>query len=276
MLLSIFGKGSTEPQKGPVTYCSYREAGMRHATEYIYEQKEDGTCTLSLKEGWNDDNIHTIAVPATIGDELWKLAQQYGMCKYKDSYTPKGRVLDGTMWRISMKFTEGDKLYTGGENAWPSGGGVDKLSDYLESVWKQYRPKIQKFEYRYMETTAFPRYHVLIAPDKEGVYWMTNGSNCSTQDARKAKLPQEAYDELYYIIDNYHMRDYQRDYMPEYEVFDGYMWTLYVYFGRNEKSVYSSGHNAAPGDNGLQRLEKFIDKWWEQLQPKSEPGELEW
>ena len=273
MLLSIFGKSAAEPQQGPVTYCKYRESGMRAAVEYIYEQKEDGTCTLSLKENWSDE-ITTLNVPASVGEELWQIAQKYNMCKYKDSYTPRMRVLDGTMWHLEMKFTQGKNLYTSGENAWPSGGGIHKLGEYLESVWMQYRPKIKKFEYLYRETTVEPRYHVLIEPDENGNYWMTNGSGVRAEEARKAILQEDAYNELYSIINNYKMTDYKRDYRPEYDVFDGYMWNIYVYFGKGEKSVYSSGYNEDPENNGLRRLEKFIDKWWDRIQDRSVPAPM--
>jgi len=276
-LMSIFGKcKATQPeQTGPVTQCTYRESGMRHRIVYSYKQQSDGTCTLTFNNRWDDNKEKTIVVPASVGEDLWKMAKQYNMLKYKESYRPRMDFKDGIMWHLDMTFTTGPKLYTGGDNEWPGGGGIDSLEKYMRTTWNKYRPAITKFFYYLSETTAYPIHYAIIERDAEGAYWMTYAANCPRSEARKFQLSEDAYNRLYQIIEDHDMHDYQSSYEPEFMVLDGYMWTLEIAYDKGTPGIYSSGHNARPDEYGLQRLEDFITKQWEQNKGNSVPAPIQ-
>jgi len=274
LIMSFLHASTTEQTTGPVTYCKYRESGMRYNHEYIFELKKDGTATLTRTKNWRDKG-ETVTVPASVGDELWQLADRHKMYKYKDSYSPIGRILDGVMWHLEMNFTTGKELYTGGDNAWPNGGGINELDKYLQGIWEQYRPYIKLFSYRLEETMVNPTYYFLVERDEEGKFWFTNGSECDREDARKVELSNYEVEELWDIIEEAGMRKYKRDYEPKFRIYDGYMWVLHATFSDGSPSIYSSGYNAMPDGDGIKRMVDFFTRTWNHLKEKSIPAPIE-
>lgn len=277
ILLSLFGKGKADDShSGPVTYLTYKESGMRHQVKYTYEQHEDGTCTLTREKDWNDAKTKTVSVPASIGEELWILAQEHKMWKYKDSYTPTGRVLDGTMWHLEIGFKEGEKLYTGGDNAWPSGGGIDQLEKYLGDLWDTVCPPlVAKLKYKEWGSTAYPNCYFKLENEDNGKrYWLVNGSQCHPSQARRVEVPMQFITQIWPIVSEEKMYSYQRDYQSEFQVFDGRSWNIYISFFDTHKSVYSSGYEAWPDGDGLKRIEQWCRDTWKALEQKAEPWSL--
>lgn len=281
LIMSFLHKGkaadTVEPQ-GPVTYLSYSESGMRHRFEYTYRQAEDGTCTLSRKEGWNDNlQPRTFTVNPSVGDKLWKLVKKHEMYKYKSSYTPSMRILDGKSWHLEAAFTKGDKLYTGGENAWPSGDGIEDLEKYLDDIWATFPPEVDELKYRVHGSTMYPEWDVIIEWEyTTETFWMTNASNCERKDARKVQVPQSMIDQIGQIIIEEKMFDYKHEYNPPamYTVYDGESWNLAISLKNCPRGIYSSGYAAWPSGYGLRRLEKLFEQTWEELKKKSVPAHL--
>lgn len=270
LIMNIFRAHAAQNHEGPVTNLNYSESGMRYRFEYTYKQAEDGTCTLSRKEGWGDKEGPAHQIPSSVGEDLWKIVKKHGMLAYKSSYTPSGRILDGKMWHLDAQFAKGDYLYTGGENAWPSGDGLEALREYLDNLWKTFPQKVSLMEYRVYGTTMFPTCHFKLELDfPTGKYTLINATNCPASEARSVEVPEAFADEIGRIVAEEKMLDYKRDYEPEYQVLDGESWTLRIRLQNCPGGVYSSGHEAWPDDDGIKRIVELCRKTWAELEKKS-------
>ena len=138
-IMSFFHKNrADDSHDGPVTFLEYKKSGMCYCNKFSYEQLEDGTCTFSKEVNWKEETKRTVQVPASVGEELWQMVVAYNMLQYKSLYTPRDDVRDGVMWELEVRFAKGQKLYTEGENEWPDGGGIKRLEEYLNELWKKY------------------------------------------------------------------------------------------------------------------------------------------
>ena len=270
MILNIFGKGKAEEtHSGPVTYLEYSKSGMRSRFEYIFQQNADGTCTLFFKRGYRDTPPMQTEVPAETAEELWKIVKDEKMLKYKDSYTPPMRVLDGYMWHLGVHFAQGEHLYSGGDNAVPDGGkGIDRLVKYLETLWDTHAPKITKLVYRENQCMAYPTAYYMVTRDENGEYWLTNASNRPESEAQKIKVDKWFMEDLMDIMAGEGVMTYKNSYEPEMEVFDGTSWSLEINLS-NHKGLYSSGHNAWPAGYGLKRMEDLFERTWTRKQEQA-------
>ena len=274
--MSLFGCQKTAAQVGPVTYLQYRLSEMRTRTEYTFERAEDGKCYLTKIEGYRDEEGKKMQVPEKVGEELWQIITEEKMLKYKELYTPKFDVRDGYMWDLDARFIEG-KLHTGGDNVMPdSGKGIRRLEAYLEDLWETVVPPVvERLEYRENGSMAEPNWYFKLECGEEGKhYWLINASKCHRMEARRVEVPMSFVNQIKQIVDEEDMYSYQRDYKSQYEVLDGRSWTIYITFFNSRKRVYSSGYEAWPAGNGINRIEQLCDKTWEELKKKSEPWPL--
>ena len=270
LIMSIIKGNAAANHEGPVTALNYSESGMRHRFEYAYKQAEDGTCTLSRKEGWGDKEGTVHKVSPSVGEDLWKIIKKHNMLAYKSSYSPSERILDGKMWRLDAEFAKGEHLYTGGENAWPSGNGLKALEEYLDNLWKTFPQKVALMEYRVRGTTMYPTCHFKLELDfPTGKYTLINATNCPSSEARSVKVPESFADEIGKIVAEEKMLEYKRDYEPEYEVLDGESWDLHIRLLNCPAGVYSSGHEAWPDGDGIKRIVELCNKTWQKLEKKS-------
>ena len=72
------------------------------------------------------------------------------------------------------------------------------------------------------------------------------------------------FDDLQVIVKTYKMDQYETDYKPEIEVYDGDSWTLYYRYD-TKRSVSSGGYMAWPDNyrEMRQALSKYFQKWRE-------------
>ena len=278
-----------------VTYLEYSESGMRYRTKYTYEQHEDGTCSLSREKDWREDNIRTVAVPASVGERLCQIVKEYKMYSYKSSYTPKMDVRDGIMWHLDARFDNGKKLYTGGENAWPDKQALERLEEYLYGLWERYNavagsgskelppapepkfpPDVCRMEYCVRGTVMYPLTHFLLTKaEGEERYWLVNASNRDRKDALGVEVPKSFCDRIHQIVTEEKMLEYKSYYQPQFKVLDGITWSLNIAFEYSKLSVSSAGHEEYPDGNGLSRLEKLCRETWEANEDKAQPYPLE-
>jgi len=275
--LSLSGKAKAAEPSGPVTYLVYNESGMRYRYEYTYRKDDNGVCTLTRSEGWNNERIKTVTVSDETGEQLWNIIKRYKMYNYKSSYTPNVDIRDGQMWHLQAEFSKGNRLFTGGDNAWPDNGkGIQALEQYLDKLWNSFPQQVEHMEYRETGSTVFPLCYFILEKNSEtGQFWLTNASNCPAQAARKIEVPQTFLDELARLVCDEKMHDYQRDYRPPYQVLDGRSWTLYIRLSNTKTSIYSSGYESFPEGEGLQKLEKLCCDIWQQLESTAIPAPIE-
>ncbi len=271
--MSLFSCSSKAEPKGPVTYLQYRRSEMRDRVEFVYTRAEDGSGTLTKKRGYNDEEGESIQLPKSVGDELWNIVQEYKMYDYKESYTPIGDVRDGYMWQLKAKFTKGEDLYSSGDNVMPDKGrGIRKLVDYLNEQWdRQNLPRVSSMNYRVNGSTAFPLCYFILKHDPNNYkrFLLTNASNCHYTEARTVEVPESFVEQIRQIVIEEQMLDYARDYRPEYDVLDGQSWNMHIAFEYSKVSVYSSGYEAYPPTNGIERIEKLCRDTWKELESQA-------
>lgn len=269
-------KASEAEQAGPVTYLEYSESGMRHRFEYKFKQEDDGTCFLSRKEGWSDEEGKKIQVDPAVGEKLLKLVKKHKMLKYKSSYTPSMRVLDGITWHLEIGFEKGERLYTGGENASPDGGkGIKELEKYLDSIWATFPQELEFLEYSEDRNLMYPVNFFRLKRDFEtGSYTLLNASSCDPEKARSIEIPKSVADQISQIIVEENMLAYQREYKSEYAVLDGATWNLRIRFINCRSSVYASGHEAWPEGDGIKRILRLCQDTWKKHEKKAVPTPL--
>lgn len=275
-LMSLFSCQKSAAQTGPVTYLQYRLSEMRTRTEYIFERAEDGNYYLTRVIGYRDEEGRKVQVPEVTAEELWQIIQEEKMTKYKESYTPKFDVRDGYMWHLDVRFKEG-KLYSGGDNVMPDGGkGIHRLEKYLEDLWEKVMPPVaDHLEYHESGSMAEPYwYFKLFTEDKGQHYWLINASKCHRSQARRVAVPVDYVKQIWPIVNEEQMCSYQRDYRSEWDVLDGRSWNIYITFLDSRKCVYSSGYEAWPGGNGIERIEQWCSDTWKALEKKAEPYPL--
>lgn len=275
-LMSLFSCQKSAAQTGPVTYLQYRLSEMRNRTEYIFERTEDGTCYLTRILGYRDEEGKKVQVPEATAEELWQIIQEEKMTKYKESYTPTFDIRDGYMWLLDVRFKEG-KLYTGGDNVMPDGGkGIHRLEKYLENLWEKMVPPVaEHLEYHESGSMAEPIWHFKLEYDRENQqYWLINASKCHRTEARRVEVPVDYVKQIWPIVNEEQMCSYQRDYRSEWDVLDGRSWNIYITFLDSRKSVYSSGYEAWPAGNGVERIEQWCCNTWKALEKKAEPYPL--
>jgi hypothetical protein len=67
-------------------------------------------------------------------DKFRQIIEEEKMYKYKDSYTPMMRVLDGWRWHFEANFTDGTRLSSHGENASPRGEGLERIRTLMDDL----------------------------------------------------------------------------------------------------------------------------------------------
>lgn len=76
-------------------------------------------------------------------------------------------------------------------------------------------------------------------------------------DLYQKKIGKEELEKLKQIIVEEKMMKYKEHYRPVFEVLDGYMWHFEATFSEGAR-VYSSGSNARPGGDGLNRVREYL------------------
>lgn len=268
--MSLFGCQKATAQNGPVTYLQYRLSEMRNRTQYTFERAEDGTCYLTRILGYRDDVGKKVQVPQATADELWQIIQEEKMLKYKESYSPSFQVHDGYMWHLDARFKEG-RLYTGGDNVMPdSGKGIHRLERYLEDVWESVVPPlVEKLEYKERGSMAEPVWHFILEKE-DNRFWLINASKCHWSEARRVEVPANLAEQIWPIVSEEKMYLYERDYKPEFDIYDGTSWTIYIRFLDSRKCVYSSGYEAWPAGEGINRIEQWCRDTWKTLEKNAE------
>ena len=169
---------------GPVRLTSfyYTEThGYRGYTHrgYRAERLDDGKVRLTIELG--DDRDRVFLADASVMDSLEALAREYKMDRYKENYKPKFDIKDGDTWELSLKYSDGKRVRSGGYEAMPDGArdAFKKVED-LFAPWREMKPaegatlKAFRFELHSDEGTEV--FSFKKEEDKNSVYFRTLGS----------------------------------------------------------------------------------------------------
>ena len=277
--MSLFHRSKpAEEPVGPVTYLSYSRSEMRFHEELIFAKNEEGVYTLTRQVGYNDDERRAVTVPASVGEDIWRIMQNEKILNYKESYAPRVKVLDGYMWSLGASFAKGKHFRTEGDNEIPDGGeGIDKLVKYLRLTWFAHAEPlhVKNMCYQVSGMTMYPIVYFALQRDEKNHLWLVNGSECAKEMAKKVQVSKTFEEQFWQIVVEEQMLGYERTYEPEYQVLDGESWYLDLSFIDSDAYVYSSGHEAYPYGQGLQRIRQLCFDTWTQLEKKAKPSPIE-
>ena len=88
-----------------------------------------------------DDRDRVFLAEASVMDSLEALVQQYKMDRYKERYKPMFDIKDGDTWDLSLKYSDGKSVRSGGYEALPANGReAFRQVEAFFSPWLKYEP----------------------------------------------------------------------------------------------------------------------------------------
>lgn len=115
---------------------------------------------------------------------------------------------------------------------------------------------IVSLEYTRSGTMAGHIYMAYVTRDSLGAYTL-EAMPKDYADLRKRSLSRKEMDSLRTIVIEEKMYAYKERYTPIMPIMDGYSWRLVIKFS-DGKRIYSSGSNAVPRGDGIQRLRDYL------------------
>lgn len=136
-------KGCTEPLKAPEGGL-VRYAYVMHGTvaEPLEDSevmiKKNGSVVLKRISRTHYGHNESFVVSGEVLDHLLQIIQEENVLAWEHSYSPKGdiEVLDGESWQLDLEFKDGSTFSFSGNNAYPEGGGLKRMNDYIYSLKK--------------------------------------------------------------------------------------------------------------------------------------------
>lgn len=135
--LLAFGLFScTKPPQGLVSFY-YGIQGTAYNSGYKYEVTlKDNHTEIVMKEEYDSETEITIVCDdSKILEELQQIATHHKMYRYKGYYKSKFEIMDGEMWYITLKYSDGTMVHASGHHAWPRGFG-DALDEVRRCIMK--------------------------------------------------------------------------------------------------------------------------------------------
>ena len=120
---------------GDLIELSYTRSGTMagYQWEGRVERDSDGTFVLrAMKENYGP--LYEKHIGTEEMQKFRNIIEEEKMYAYKESYQPIFKVLDGWGWGFEAKFSDGNKIYSGGNNASPNGNGLDRIRGYMEEL----------------------------------------------------------------------------------------------------------------------------------------------
>lgn len=121
-----------------VISLSYHETACSSIPNVWFDfRMDENTGTLTNCSGRFPMEALRAQVPAEVADSLSRIVKEEKMKRYKDHYKPFGHVLDGWQWNLHIRFANGSSCGSSGHMRRPGGNGLQRLEEYLNSVWAQ-------------------------------------------------------------------------------------------------------------------------------------------
>ena len=106
---------------------------------YRAERLNDGKTRITVELG--DDRDRVFLAEASVMDSLEALVQQFKMDRYKERYKPMFDIKDGDTWDLSLKYSDGKSVRSGGYEALPANGReAFRQVEAFFSPWLKYEP----------------------------------------------------------------------------------------------------------------------------------------
>ena len=141
LLLTAFLACACTPEEdtSKIVWLCYHENGSAEypLVHYDLTMQKDSTFTLTNTAGRAPEEALQAAVPAEVADSLASIVEIHDMLRYRDYYQPLVEVKDGISWHLSIHFDDETAFSSAGYAARPTGEGLQRLHEYLDSVWVQ-------------------------------------------------------------------------------------------------------------------------------------------
>lgn len=124
--------------------------------------------------------------------------------------------------------------------------------------------KLKSLEYTVTASMAGSQFEAHVTTEENGVV-VLRGMKEHYGPLFERTLTADEVDGFVQIIRDEKMYKYKERYRPFFKVLDGYMWTFSAKFEQGR--IYSSGSNAHPRGDGLERIEKYVGKLLENALP---------
>ena len=121
--------------EGELVSVEYSRRGTMARAEFegSVERDSSGAFVLTaMKDHYGP--LFEKKVDAEVMRHFRQIIEEEKMYKYKESYTPLMRVLDGWRWSFSAKFSDGSVISSHGENAGPRDDGLKRIRSYMQEL----------------------------------------------------------------------------------------------------------------------------------------------
>ena len=277
-IMTLFGCSNGKVPKTPISTFRYSVHGSRSGAicKVDIERVDDKTCIVSYLSRDGHKKYDSISCDAKLLDEVREVVMEKKMWKYKDHYTPKQKILDGSSWSLSISFMDDEDydyhISTGGYMASPNDGGTEAImkivKKYVERSATEMSSPLQYYEYRENGTMAQPNcdFKIERVDDKtcsvryfnhKKKMGVVNGHYDYDSMYDTIKLPIAVLDSVRDVVVAKKMLEYENHYMPPTTVLDGTTWSLCLKFV-DGRYVSSSGSNAWPQGRGMNAVEEIM------------------
>lgn len=123
--------------EGDLLSVEFARSGMRAGNEYEgrVEKDSSGVITLTaMKDPYGP--LFEKRLSANDLQKFRQIIETNKMYKYKDSYRPMVRVLDGWSWTFTAVFSDGTSISSHGSNAGPSDDGLQEIRELMQELIK--------------------------------------------------------------------------------------------------------------------------------------------
>jgi len=86
----------------------------------------------AMKENFGD--LYEKRIDAEAMNRFRQIIEEEKMYKYKESYTPWLKILDGWGWSFTAAFSNGTEIKSYGSNAHPRGNGLERIRGYMDEL----------------------------------------------------------------------------------------------------------------------------------------------
>lgn len=121
--------------EGELVSVEYSRQGTMMGYEYFGRLERDSTGAYVLRAMKKSRSpLYEKHLDDVMVANFRKIIEEEKMYKYKERYLPHVRVHDGWTWGFKVVFSDGTEIYSHGNNAKPSGDGLNRIRSYMEEL----------------------------------------------------------------------------------------------------------------------------------------------
>lgn len=122
-----------EPVKSFTFFMTERAFGHGDVVREPIKFYELQALNPKVKNGDDSEKYINIHISAEQAEKITEIVKSFRMDTYGD-YSPRKAMRNGYSWRLKITFSTGQSVESQGHNNKPENGGLDALTDYLDSI----------------------------------------------------------------------------------------------------------------------------------------------